>query len=179
MHSAAGVTMLFGFGGFLQMTHFLCPKLVSYFKSHVNPMIPPSKRISGSTIGTNLLSCKIMVALSASTNTSKWLNAHCDCDILTLNWEKAALRAIPHAASFNSQCRWGHWKLEQVLTWGHKQRPFSLKKCDMIWTLTLVYFGRCYFVVFLCLLLFISCQFIIFIVANFCIQFFGYSSRKK
>lgn len=139
----------------------------------------PSNRISGSTIGTNLLSCKIMVALSASTNTSKWLNAHCDCDILTLNWEKAALRAIPHAASFNSQCRWGHWKLEQVLTWGHKQRPFSLKKCDMIWTLTLVYFGRCYFVVFLCLLLFISCQFIIFIVANFCIQFFGYSSRKK
>ncbi|KAL2988205.1 hypothetical protein AAZX31_11G072900 [Glycine max] len=71
LHSAAGVTMLFGFGGFLQMTHFLCPKLVSYFKSHVNPMIPPSKRISGSTIGTNLLSCKIMVALSASTNTSK------------------------------------------------------------------------------------------------------------
>ncbi|KAG4386564.1 hypothetical protein GLYMA_11G074850v4 [Glycine max] len=67
----SGVTMLFGFGGFLQMTHFLCPKLVSYFKSHVNPMIPPSKRISGSTIGTNLLSCKIMVALSASTNTSK------------------------------------------------------------------------------------------------------------
>lgn len=89
------------------MTHFLCPKLVSYFKSHVNPMIPPSKRISGSTIGTNLLSCKIMVALSASTNTSKWLNAHCDCDILTLNWEKAALRAIPHTASFNRQCRWG------------------------------------------------------------------------